>query len=247
MENKILAIVNGIEVTQSDIDQAIQRFPQDKRNYLKTSEGQKQLLNEIISFELIYDYAKENNMDKDDMYVSQLNAMAKELLTQYAMNKLFSGIDVSDKDTEEYYEKNKEMFKSKESISAKHILVDSLEKAQKIAEEIKSGLSFEEAARKYSSCPSKSQGGSLGTFTRGQMVPEFEQAAFSLAVGELSDPVKTQFGYHLIKVEEKNESSVMSYDEVKNEIVKHLNQEKQTKKYMNLVENLKKQYNVVIK
>lgn len=247
MENKILAVVNGVEITQFDIEQAVQRFPQDRQNYLKTSEGQKQLLDEIISFELIYNYAKENKMDEDDMYISQLNAMAKELLTQYTMSKLFSGMDVSDKEAEEYYEKNREMFKNQESISAKHILVDSLEKAEEIAKKIKSGLSFEEAAQKYSSCPSKSQGGSLGTFTKGQMVPEFEQAAFSLTVGEVSIPVKTQFGYHLIKVEEKNESSVMAFDEVKNEIIKRLNQQQQTEKYMNLVENLKKKYTVEIK
>ena len=247
MENKILAVVNGVEITQFDIDQAVQRFPQDRQNYLKTSEGQKQLLDEIISFELIYNYAKENKIDEDDMYISQLNAVAKELLTQYTMSKLFSAVDVSDKEAEEYYEKNKETFKSQESVSAKHILVDSLEKAEEVAEKINSGLSFEEAAQKYSSCPSKSQGGSLGTFTKGQMVPEFEQAAFSLAVGEVSSPVKTQFGYHLIKVEKKNESLIMAFDEVKNEIVKRINQQQQTEKYMSLVESLKNKYNVEIK
>ena len=91
------------------------------------------------------------------------------------------------------------MFKGESSARAKHILVETEEKAKEIKEKINNGLSFEDAAKEFSSCPSSSQGGDLGSFTRGRMVPEFEDAAFSLEVGEVSEPVKTQFGYHLIK------------------------------------------------
>ncbi len=85
-------------------------------------------------------------------------------------------------------------------VKASHILVKKRSQAEKILEELKKGASFAKLAQKYSECPSKKQGGDLGWFGRGKMVPEFEKAAFSLKKGELSDIVKTQFGYHIIKM-----------------------------------------------
>jgi peptidyl-prolyl cis-trans isomerase C len=82
---------------------------------------------------------------------------------------------------------------------ASHILVDKQSQALKILEEIKAGGNFNELAKKYSTCPSGKKGGDLGQFGRGQMVKEFEQATFAMKVGEISQPVKTQFGYHIIK------------------------------------------------
>ncbi|KYK36045.1 MAG: peptidyl-prolyl cis-trans isomerase [Theionarchaea archaeon] len=84
-------------------------------------------------------------------------------------------------------------------VKASHILVKKRSEAEKILEELKKGASFAELAKKHSECPSRKRGGDLGWFGRGKMVPEFEEAAFSLKKGELSDIVKTQFGYHIIK------------------------------------------------
>lgn len=88
-------------------------------------------------------------------------------------------------------------------VRASHILVSSLEEANHLAKELKAGKDFGELAGKYSSCPSGKEGGDLGFFSKGQMVKEFEDAAFSLKPGEVSQPIKTQFGYHLIKVTER--------------------------------------------
>ncbi len=88
-------------------------------------------------------------------------------------------------------------------IRASHILVDSEEEALKIKNELENGASFEALAKKYSKCPSKEVGGDLGFFGKGVMVKEFEDAAFSLDVGKISEPVKTQFGYHIIKITDK--------------------------------------------
>jgi peptidyl-prolyl cis-trans isomerase C len=84
-------------------------------------------------------------------------------------------------------------------IRASHILVDQEYQAQDLIKKIKEGSSFEELAKKFSKCPSSDDGGDLGHFSRGMMVPEFDQAVFALSPGELSEPVRTQFGYHLIK------------------------------------------------
>ena len=85
-------------------------------------------------------------------------------------------------------------------VKASHILVPSLDEANSVLSELKGGRDFESLARKYSSCPSGKEGGDLGFFSKGQMVKEFEEAAFKMKIGEVSKPVRTEFGYHIIKV-----------------------------------------------
>lgn len=247
MENKILATVNGREITEKDIRETMSRFPKERQEYLLGDEGKKQLLEQIISFELINCYAWDNGMEEDPEYKMQLEKLKKEILTQATIKKILSEVTVTDDEVQKYYEANGDTFKNEESITAKHILVDNLEKANMILKSIKDGMIFEEAASKYSSCPSKEQGGNLGNFTRGRMVPEFEKAAFDLEVGVISEPVKTQFGYHLIKVEKRDEASVKSFDEVKATIKTELLNERQGFKYMQFVEKLKTTYKVEIK
>ncbi len=96
------------------------------------------------------------------------------------------------------------LLKVKNMVRASHILVENEQLAKKLKAEIDNGADFAKTAKKYSICPSKAQGGDLGSFGKGQMVKEFEDAAFSLPVGVVSNPVKTEFGYHLIKVTSKN-------------------------------------------
>lgn len=113
-------------------------------------------------------------------------------------------IAVTEEETKEYYKANENQFMAGETVHAKHILVDEEDKCQEILEKIVAEeITFEDAAKEFSTCPSKQQGGDLGAFTRGQMVKEFEDAAFAAEIGHIVGPVKTQFGYHLIKVEDK--------------------------------------------
>jgi peptidyl-prolyl cis-trans isomerase C len=248
MENKVLAVVNGNVITEMDMENAIQRFGQDKRQSLSTPEGRKQLLDQLISWELLYQDAVDTGMENREDYKLQLQEARKGILTQLAIQDVISSAaSVDEEEIKEYYQQNKEYFKGEEQVSAKHILVDTLEKAQQVKEEIASGLSFEDAARKYSSCPSKEQGGSLGSFGRGMMVPEFENAAFEIEEGVVSEPVKTQFGYHLILVEGRTKSQEKPYEEVKELIRSHMVQEKQNSLYIDHVNGLKEKYSIEIK
>lgn len=247
MENKILAVVNGTEITEKELEVTIARFPKERQGYLATEQGRAQLLEEIISFELIYNYAKDSGMEKDAEYLQQLERAKKEILTQAAISKVVAEASVSDKEVEDFYSANKETFKDPETVSAKHILVETEEKAEEVLTKIKAGMSFEDAAQQFSSCPSNAQGGELGRFNRGQMVPEFEEAAFSLEIGKVSEPVKTQFGYHLIKVSERIESTAKPFDEVKASIKNNILQERQAFKYSQLNNDLRGKYKVEIK
>jgi peptidyl-prolyl cis-trans isomerase C len=247
MEQKIIAVVNGKEITQNDLDNALLRFPKERQAYLASEEGRKQLLDQLISFELIHSYAIDNEIEKDQTYLLRLEGAKKEILTQTAINHILEDVKVTDDEVKDYYEANKNYFMNQEVVSARHILVDSLELANEIKSKIDNGLNFEMAAMQYSSCPSKEKGGNLGQFTRGRMVPEFENAAFELAVGQISEPVKTQFGYHIIKVEEKTEETAKPLEEVFDIIKREILSERESFKYMQFTENLKNVYSVELK
>ena len=248
MENKVLAVVGGCEVKESDLNNVVKRYPRDKQAFFTTDQGKKQLLDQVIGFELMYQFGKKNGYDSSEEYKIELEKLQKELLTQLVVNKVLSEITITDEEALEFYNGNQEMFKQPETVSAKHILVATEEACKNIKEEIVNGkLTFEEAARKYSTCPSKDNDGNLGDFSKGMMVPEFEDVAFTLSIGEVSEPVKTQFGFHLIKVESKNEAINKPFEEVKSMVVNQLMQERQQKKYVDFIEELKKQYGVEIK
>lgn len=168
------------------------------------------------------------------------------MLKQYYVSKLLAKAEVDDTEIFNFYGANREMFVDKEELRARHILVSTEEEANKIVVEINAGLPFEDAAKKYSSCPSSQEGGNLGFFSEGQMVPEFEKVAFSLKLGEMSAPVKTQFGYHVILAEEKKPAGIMPYDKAKELIRQHLGGQRQQDIYFGKVNQLKKVYDVTI-
>ena len=245
MENKVLVTIAGKEITQKDLDAIIARYPEDKRAYFDSEMGRSQLLDQLVSFELMNKLGSEMELDKTEEYKSTLEQMARDLLTQMTINKVLAEVTVTDEDAEKFYNEHSEEFKTPETVSAKHILVDSEEKAKEIREKISNGeMTFEEAAGQFSTCPSGQQGGDLGEFGRGMMVPEFEEAAFSLDLNTVSEPVQTQFGYHLVKTEAKNEASVAKFEDVKAQIVGNLMQQAQQNKYAQLMKELEAKYEV---
>lgn len=245
MEDKILATVARREIKESDLQTVVERYPAERRGYFETVEAKKQLLEQMVSFELINILGKELNIDSTEEYKENVRQAEKDILTQLTINKVLLEVTVTDEDALNYYNTNKDAFIQQPTISAKHILVDSKELCDKIKNEITlNEITFEDAAIKYSTCPSKEQGGNLGSFGRGMMVPEFEDAAFKLEINVVSDPVQTQFGYHLIKVEDKNEGKEMLFEEVKEQIVNTLLQEMQQRKYLDVVKELEKKYGV---
>lgn len=246
MEDKVLASISGIEVKDSDLQQIIMRYPEDKRAYFGTEEAKKQLLEQFISFELMSRLGAEMQLNATEEYKNNLRVLEKDLLTQITINKVLSEVTVTDEEALEYYNNNKETFAEQPTVSAKHILVQDEAECAKIREEIEAGeCTFEEAAMKHSSCPSKEQGGSLGAFGKGMMVPEFENAAFALELEKVSEPVQTQFGYHLIKVESRTEGKASEFEAVKDQIINNLIQERQQRKYLDVVKELEAKHGVV--
>ncbi|MBR2964957.1 MAG: peptidylprolyl isomerase [Clostridia bacterium] len=199
------------------------------------------ILEQLIGNKLLLLDAKRNLFEAEPAFKEQLAKLKDNLLANYAAEKVISAVTVSDKEARDYYEANKEKLMEGETVNASHILVDTEEKALELLSKIKSGeISFEDCAKENSSCPSGAQGGSLGDFGRGQMVPEFDTAVFSMEEGEVTEaPVKTQFGYHLIKLNKKNPAKTPEFEAIAGEIKQGLLGEKRQKAYESKINQLK--------
>lgn len=245
--DKILANVGPLTVKESEVEEFLLSLGQRGQQY-NNPQGRKVILEQIIGNKLLLLDARKNLYETEPEFKAELARLKENLLVNYAGNKVISAVTVSDKEIEAYYEENKDQFGGGETVNASHILVDSEEKALEILAAIKSGeISFEDAAKAHSSCPSGQRGGNLGDFGQGQMVPEFDTAVFSMEVGEITEtPVKTQFGYHLIKLNAKNEESIPSLEEVKPQLKEMLLRDKQHKAYESRINQLKILYPVDI-
>ena len=243
--SEILATVGGMPITDEDVNAFLEGLGPRGQAY-NNPEGRKAVVGQLVANKLLLLDARRNLYEAEPEFKAELNKLRENLLISYAADKAIASVKVTDKDAEDYYNQNKERFMSEEGVNASHILVDSEEKALEILAKINAGeISFEQAAMDNSSCPSKANGGNLGDFGRGQMVPEFDSAVFSMEVGEISSaPVKTQFGYHLIKLNAKNSAEAIPFAEIAPEIKNALLQEKQRTAYDSKINQLRILYPV---
>ncbi len=214
----------GVELADNELDSAYKSF---KAMY-KSEEDFFKILRQIG--------------DTEDSFKNKL--CEDMLLRKYIKDNFYSGIDIDEEEIKRIYDENAEAFVTEEEVNANHILVESQEEAELILNMLKDGGSFEELAKTHSKCPSGKNGGSLGSFKRGAMVKEFEDAAFNLKTGEISEPVKTQFGYHLIKATGRTDSSKMGYDEAKKLIQNDLINEVVGRKMLDKLEALRKESSI---
>lgn len=243
MENKVLAKIGNKEIREQDLEQALATLDPQVAFQFKTDEGKKRLLMDLVNQELLYLDAVENKFNEEELFVAEMKKIEENVLKQYAVNKVVNNIQITDEEKIKFYESNLDKFVKPESISAKHILVADEATAADIAKQLsKNEISFEDAAVKYSTCPSKDMGGDLGTFGKGQMVPEFEEACFKMKKGETSNPVKTQFGYHIIKLEDCQEAAQADYEDVKQDVEKSLVYQKQSEAYSTKMAELTKKH-----
>lgn len=301
--DNIAAVVNGEEITTSQVDQyanlqqVIMQLYQANQEFSRllftTNAGQdlineyrKLKLNELIIKKLLQAEAKnqgiilnqekkdeifnkqieaieENNNITEEQLVEELKKQGIESLEAYKkiffeqnegailigelQKKIFDSITVEDKAVEDYYNKNIDSYKYGAQVKASHILVDTEEKAREVLDKLNNGADFAEVAKEYSTGPSGKNGGDLGYFEKGDMVPEFAEAAFSLKVGEISKPVKTKFGYHIIKVFDKKEAGVKSFAEVKDSIKSKLLNQKRQQAWSDLIKELREKADIKIK
>lgn len=229
IDHKILldrAVSTDTEVPDEQLEAAMNDI---KSRYQSPEEFEQALKQSLLTYESLEENIKKNLA-----------------LQNFIKNEFIDKTVISDEDAEKYYDSYKDKFTADEQVRASHILVDDKEKAEKIKSDIDNGANFAEVAKAESSCPSKEAGGDLGYFGKGMMVKEFEDACFNTESGTITDPIKTQFGYHIINVTEKKEAGVMDFTEVKDQLKSEIQRTVVNEKITKQVNELKKDYDINI-
>ncbi len=257
--NDLLASIGKQTLTKADLEAQVKGMPPQLQMALMRNPALKErLLERWVQMTLMSMEAQREGMDKKPDVKRRIQDMTNAVLAQEYMEvKVKDKVKVTDAEMKKYYDSHKDEFKKPETVTARHILVrvapgadkeawnKALDKAKVIEAKLKKGADFAKLAEEYSDDPgSKQKGGELGAFTKGRMVPEFEKVAFSLKKGEISGPVKTNFGYHIIQVTDKSPASQQSFEEAKNGLQQKMLREKQQKYMDELMAKLKKKYDV---
>jgi peptidyl-prolyl cis-trans isomerase C len=234
-DDPVVAVVNGKEVHRSAVIEAQQSIQQARQ--LPLEQIYDQLLDQVITGELILDQAKKQKMEDDPQVKAAFKEAQNSILKRAWVAKKVEA-DISEAQVHARYDELIKTVKPQEQVHARHILVDSEDAAKAVLADLKSGVSFEDEAKAKSKDPSgKTNGGDLGYISKEETVKEFSDAAFAMKPGEVTQtPVKTQFGWHIIKVEDRRMAPPPTYEEAKGQVRNELAQADIAK----LVEGLKK-------
>ncbi|HEX4409518.1 MAG TPA: peptidylprolyl isomerase [Xanthobacteraceae bacterium] len=216
-DDPVIARANGVDIRQSDLTSAEEEIganmpqmpPDQKRQYLIT------YLGDII---VLSQTAEQQKLADDPAVKHRLDFARNKVLMEALMQKVGDAA-ITDDAMHKVYEDATKQMPPEEEVHARHILVPTEDEAKAIEADLKKGADFATLAKEKSKDPGAADsGGDLGYFTKDQMVPEFSEAAFKMDKGQISDPVKTQFGWHIIKVEDKRTKPTPSFDDVKSQI-----------------------------
>jgi peptidyl-prolyl cis-trans isomerase C len=251
----IVIAAGGVSIRQSEFESALKSLPAEYQQYAQ-GPGKKQFAEDYLRMKMLAAEGMKSGLDKDPEVVAQLALMKENLVAQAQLTRIEKGITVSDEELKKKYDETKSQY---EQVKARHILIafkgspaaqegkpelteeQAKAKAEELHKKIVAGASFEELAKAESDdVGSGSRGGDLGAFNRGQMVPEFEKAAFEAKVGEVTPVVRTQFGYHIIKVDEHNSTP---FEQVKPTLEKSERQAKMQARLEEMKTNAKVTFN----
>ena len=235
-EDAVVANVNGTDIKQSDLDFAASEVGAQLAN-IPPEDRRMMLLQFVIENQLMADAAVKDKLDSGQSFEDRLKYHRRRTLRDAYYDKSVRDA-VSEAEARKVYDEKIAGLKPEEEIHAHHILVATKEEAEEIAERLKKGEDFATLAKEKSKDPS-AEDGDLGFFTRGQMLKPFEDAAFALEVDEVSEPVQTQFGWHIIVVEEKRTRPLPTFDDVKDNIIIQLTQQKAKQTLRDLHETAK--------
>jgi peptidyl-prolyl cis-trans isomerase C len=213
----VLARVNGVDIHQSDLSIAEEEVAGSLPETANEQAKREYLITYMTNMILVSKAAEQKKLADGDDFKRRL-AFARNRVLMDLMLQSEAKNAVTDEALHKVYDEATKQMGSEEEVHARHILVPTEEEAKAVEAELKKGADFVEVAKKKSKDPGAAEGGDLGYFTKDQMVPEFAEVAFKLDKGQISDPVKTQFGWHIIKVEDKRKRPVPTFDKVKDQL-----------------------------
>src|SRR3954462_15020919 len=214
--NPVLARVNGAEIRASDLALAEEELGPSLAQ-MDPATKKENVLSFLIDMKIVSKEAEDKKIADRDDFKTRL-AFARNRLLMDNLLAVEGKAATTDENMKKVYEDAAKQITGEQEVHARHILVETEDQAKKIEDQLKKGGDFAEIAKKESKDPGAADGGDLGFFTKDQMVPEFSAAAFALEPGKTSDPVKTQFGWHVIKVEEKRTRKAPDFEQVRPQI-----------------------------
>jgi peptidyl-prolyl cis-trans isomerase C len=212
----VLAKVNGSEIRASDVAMAEEELGPSLQQ-MDPAARKDNVLSFLIDMKIVAKAAEDKKVENSDDFKKRL-AFARNRLLMDSLLASEGKAATTDEAMKKVYDEAAKQITGEQEVRARHILVETEDEAKAIKAELDKGADFAELAKKKSKDPGASDGGDLGFFTKEQMVPEFSAVAFSLEPGKISDPVKSQFGWHIIKVEEKRNRKAPDFDQVKGQI-----------------------------
>jgi peptidyl-prolyl cis-trans isomerase C len=236
----VVAQVGSEKITAADIEEIISHIPPQYRSRYSSQQGRREIVDGLVQIKMLAYEAKNRGLDKKESVRMKIAYLTDQTLAKELEADMRKSYKVSDSDIDKYYKDHQEKYVSPERIKASHILVDDQAQANTILQQIRKGGNFEALAKQYSKDSSAAKGGDLGWFAKGRMDPAFEKAAFALKKGEVSGVVKTPFGYHIIKVEDRREASTRPMDQLKKPIERAIQRERMEKEINALKEDIKK-------
>jgi peptidyl-prolyl cis-trans isomerase C len=234
---KVLATVNGKPITEQDLKLAMDDLGASLPQQLKGKARETYLLDYLIDGQLVVQKAMADKLDKTPDFTEKLGYLHDKALMDVLLSDVAKAA-TTDESLHKTYDEAAKAQKPETEIHARHILVATEADAQAALKRVKGGEDFAKVAKEVSKDPG-SEGGDLGWFTKDRMVPEFADAAFKLEPGQISDPVKSQFGWHVIQVEEKREKSFPPFDQVKDQILRYVVQKAQSEMIVKLRDGAK--------
>ena len=244
----VVAEIDNEKITLSEFHQELEKLPPNLRQMAADKRIQKEFLDQRATSRLLYNEGISLGLTKDPTVKQQIEEATRKIVLAALLRKEVDNQikPPSEEELKKYYQTHADEFRQQKQVHARHILVKDKATADKLEARLKKGEDFATLAKENSSCPSAAQGGDLGFFSHDRMVKEFADAAFKLKPGEISAPVKTKFGYHIIKVDEVKEASARPFAEVKANIRNKLMQEKKEQVFKEYVDGLKKKRKFVL-
>ena len=239
VSEKLVAEVDGESVFMAEILQMAKQLP-SKYQKMALEVVYPSLLSRAIDARLVQKAGVKNGFSTDPEVQRRLSEIKGQIISEVFLKRTISS-QITDEGLRSLYERTKSQMGGEEQIKARHILLNTEDKAIELIAILKKGAEFSEIASKHSTGPSAASGGDLGWFGKGQMVPAFSKAAFSLNPGEIvNQPVKTQFGWHIILVEDRKSAKPPSFDEARGQLASQMTQSLLKK----LLENLRLKANI---
>lgn len=242
-----LVKIDDAQISREEAQTEMNSIPDMARQFFSGPEGTSRFVDELVKKEMLYLEAKKRKMDQDKDFLRKLEEFKKiTLINQLLGKEIEASSKVTDKDIQDFYDSHKSDFMITNEVKISQILVKTEDDAKKVSEKIKAGEDFSKVAAEMSTDKgSVKAGGSIGSFKRGDLAPELEEAVFRLKQGDVSRPVSMKDGIHIIKVLDAKGTTV-EFDKVKGLIGQKLTADKQKASFDTFVENLKKNYKVEV-